>query len=74
MMHPKINPCNQVLLCNIFPIEKVVEVDHGRAWEVQIPHAAGSRFCFLPTGDCEVVSSPVGVIQESLGTNHGLHK
>lgn len=66
MMHADVDPSDQILLSDVLPIEELMEVDDRFAWEVHIPHTAGSRLRILAKRYCEVISSPIRVIQQPL--------
>lgn len=72
MVHPNVDPSDQIFLRNILPVEKPVKVDRRRAGQVKVPHAARRWLGFFTTRNSQVVSRPVGVFEESLGAHDGL--
>jgi hypothetical protein len=72
MMHANIDPGNQIVLRNILSIEEFMEVNRRGSWQVHVPHAARGWFCLLATGDSQIVTRPVRVLQEPLRTDNGL--
>lgn len=71
VMHSNVDPSDQIFLGYILRIEKVVKVDGWHAGQVKVPYTARRRFRFLATGNCEIASCPVGVL-EALGAYDGL--
>ena len=67
-----VNPGNEVLLRDVLAVEELVEVDHGGAWEVEVPLRARGGLCVLALGHGEIVTRPVGVVQEALGAYDSL--
>ena len=47
MVHSNVDPRNQILLCNILAIKKLVEVNYGCPGQVLVPFAARCRLRFL---------------------------
>lgn len=72
VVHPDVDPSDQIFLRDILPIEELVKVDRRRAGQVEVPDAARRRLCFLATRNSKVVSRPVGVVEHALGTHDGL--
>jgi hypothetical protein len=66
MVHADINPCHQVLLCDVLAVEEFVEIDHRFTGQVHVPHGAGRWLCVLAARNGEVVASPVRVFKQSL--------
>lgn len=66
MMSADIDPEYEILLCDVLPIKEIMEVDHGFPGKVNVPHRAGRRLSFLTTGNRKIVTSPVGVVQQTL--------
>lgn len=72
MVHPNVDPSDQIFLRDILSIEKLVKVDRRRAGQVEVPGAARRRLCFLATRNSKIVSRPVDVLEHALGTHDGL--
>lgn len=66
MVHPDVNPGHQILLSDIFTVEKVVEVDRGSPWKIKVPHAAGKGLRIFATGHRQVITRPVGILEQTL--------
>ena len=63
MMSSDVDPEYEILLRDILPIKELMEVDHGLAGEIHVPHRAGRRLGFLAAGNRKIVTSPVGIVQ-----------
>lgn len=72
VVHSDVDPSNQIFLRDILPVEKVVEIDRRRPGQVKIPYAARRRLGFLATGNREIVSCPVGILEEAFGAYNSL--
>jgi len=65
MMRADVHPGNQVFLCDILPIEEMMKIDQWSTWQISVPHAAGCRLSFLAKRHSQIISRPVGIVQES---------
>ena len=67
-----VHPRDEVLLRDVLTIEELVEVDHRRAWQVHVPHAARCRLGVLSLRDRKVISCPISILEQAFGANDGL--
>ena len=72
VVRPDVDPSDQIFLRDIFPIEKFVKVDRRRAGQVKVPYTARRWFRFLATGHSEIITCPVGILEDPLGAYDGL--
>ena len=72
VVHPEVDPSDQIFLRDILPVEKLVKVHWRRGRQVKVPCAARGRFRFLATRHSEVVACPVDVVEGAFGAHDGL--
>jgi len=72
MMRPNINPSNQICLRDILPVEKLMKVYRWVTRQIHIPHRTRAWLAFFTFRNSEIVTGPVGIVQEAFGTHYGL--